>query len=163
MIPQLKRTRVTTLLFLGLALVLCYAGFLLQEKIGLLEDKNQHYQSILKRLKTVHFPEQFISFLKDMPQESAQEILTRNAKAHYISLEKINTSLDQEGLQTIEITFSAELDTDVFHYIQEINRHYKNNPALKEVGLFQGETGITGKMTFKAFKPKKAEKGNFDD
>ncbi len=137
MIPQLKRTRVTILFFLGLALVLCYAGFVFQEKSGLLEDKNQHYQSILRRLKTVHFPEQFISFLNDMPQESMQEILTQNAKTYYISLEKFNTFLDQEGLQTIEITFSAELDTDFFTISKELIVNTKLNWLLKKSGYFK--------------------------
>ena len=161
MTPQLKHTWVTSLLFLGLALVLFYTGFLFQERTTFLGHKNHHHHSLLKRLKAVQFPEQFISLLEGKSYENnEEELLTQTAKTHYISLENLNSSLDQEGLPNIEMTFSAELDTDVFHYIQDLKDNYKSTIALKEVGLFRSETGVTGKMIFKVFKAHNEETGS---
>jgi hypothetical protein len=159
----LKHTWITSFLFLGLACVLFYAGLLFQEKTSLLDHRNQQYQSLLKRLKTVHFPEQFISLLDNPSQEKGEDLLSHNAEAHYISLENLNTSVDLAGLKTIEITFSAELDTDVFDYLKNVNHHYKSTLALKEVGLFREDAGITGKMTFKVYEDSKEKKENTNE
>ncbi|HBN22315.1 MAG TPA: hypothetical protein DD412_03665 [Holosporales bacterium] len=164
MTPQLKNTWVTVLLFLGLALVLFYAGFLFQEKASLLDHKNQHHQSLLKRLKTVHFPEQFIALLdEEIYNNNEEELLIKTAKTHYISLENPTISIDQDGLQSIEVTFAAELDTDVFHYLKTLSDRYKSTLSLKEVGLFRGETGVTGKMAFKIFKPYSVKTGGSNE
>lgn len=152
MTPPLKHTWVTALFLSGLALVLFYAGFLFQKEANSLDLKNQHQQSLLKRLKMTPSPVQFISFLdEDAYKINQEELLTRTAKTHYISLEKLDTSRDQEGQKNIEVTFLAELDTDVFHYIQRLTEHCKSVLALKELGIFRGETGLMGKMTFKVF------------
>lgn len=154
MTPQVKQTFVISSLFLGLTLVLFYAGFLFQEKTDILHQKNQHHQRLLDQIKTIHFPEQFISLLKEHEgAKNVEELLEQSAKPHYISFDNLNISLNKKGFQTIEVTFSAELDTDIFHYIETLKDHYKNTLVLQEIGVFRGETGVTGKMVFKIFTP----------
>jgi len=147
MIKKIHRSWLVIVLLLFSSLVFYILGSNLENKTKLLIQKNKIYQSIISDVKILNISKEYLDILKHPSTIEVEKILKDNTKMHYITLDKIQSNSNKE----IEVTITAELDTDIFDYLNHINKYFRDTLSIQEIGLFRNENALIGKLVFKRF------------
>ena len=140
--------RTNIILFLT-ALSVVFCALFLEEKTGGLLHENKKHLTLLTSLQNLQNPDKYSARLQQ-PQSRfpLQTFLKKTSPSYFIHLEKIQ----HISKNHIEFSFKTDLDTDVFDYLEHLQKNYPNTLSIQEIGLFRDHDHVVGKIILQEFK-----------